>query len=133
MLIEARDAVGNSDRRSLTYAVGFGVCPLYDQTKAHKLGSAVPVKLRLCDADGRNVSAAAIRVHAAALTRSSDGLAAVVDASGNANVGGDFRYDTALDGYIFNLNTKPLATGTWILTFTATADLTPHSVSFAVR
>src|SRR5204863_7399759 len=54
--IHTRDAVGNGDGRSLAYGVGFAVCPAYDQSKAHKLGSTLPVKLRLCNATGGNVS-----------------------------------------------------------------------------
>jgi len=37
--------------------VSYGVCALYDQTKAHRSGSTIPVKLQLCDASGANLSA----------------------------------------------------------------------------
>jgi hypothetical protein len=44
-----------------------------------------------------------------------------------------FRYDTALAGYIYNLSTKGLLTGTYSLSFTATGDPTTHSVQFQLR
>ena len=47
--------------------------------------------------------------------------------------GFDFRYDSSLGGYIFNLSTKGILTGTYNLNFTAGADLTTHSVAFVVK
>ena len=40
---------------------------------------------------------------------------------------------TTLGGYIFNLSTSELGTGTYNLTFTAGNDPVPHSVSFQVK
>jgi hypothetical protein len=134
--VEAADAVGNVARRSVTYAVGYGVCALYDQTLAKKLGSTVPIKLQLCDAVGRSVSSPAIVVHVTGLTRIGDNVLGTVDDSGNANPDSDFRYDASLGGtggYILNLSTKPLTSGTWALGFTAAADPTSHSVQLAVK
>ena len=50
-----------------------------------------------------------------------------------ANPDFDFRYDASLPGYIYNLSTKGLATGTWALNFTIPGDPTSHSVQFDVR
>jgi hypothetical protein len=51
----------------------------------------------------------------------------------NANPDSDFRYDGTLPGYIYNLKTTGLATGTWKLTFTVSGDPTAYSIQFDVR
>jgi len=50
--------------------------------------------------------------------------------SSKAEVG--FRYDATLDGYIFNLSTKELPTGTYQLRFVADADPITQAVRFEV-
>ena len=65
-------------------------------------------------------------LHAVSVTR-------VVDDTGNANPDFDFRYDAALAGYIFNLSTKGMASGTYKLNFVAGADPAVNSVGFAVE
>ena len=108
------------DLRVLTQG-HYGICPLYDQDKAHRLGSTVPIKLQLCDAAGTNLSAAGIAVQATGLTKQDNTVSPVED-SGSANSPDDnFRYDAMLGGdggYIYNLSTKDLSTGTWVLSFT---------------
>jgi hypothetical protein len=56
-----------------------------------------------------------------------------VDDSGNANPDLDFRYDTSLGGYIFNLKTTGYATGSYVLNFGAGDGPTVYSVGFQVR
>jgi hypothetical protein len=101
-----------------TLAVKFKVCVLYDTTKEYKAGSTVPIKLQLCSAANVNLSAAAIIVHAVSTTKTSTTVSGTVADSGNANPDNDFRYDATLPGYIYNLSTKGLTTGTYLLTFT---------------
>jgi hypothetical protein len=129
--VTARDAVGNTASRSVTYTVAYNICVLYDQGQAHKAGSTVPIKLALCDASGANISADTIALTATGLTQvSSDASSTVVDA-GNANPDDNFRY--AGGGYLFNLKTTGLTTGTWQLSFTVAGDPTTHTVQFQVR
>ena len=55
---------------------------------------------------------------------------------GSANPGGSFRFEAALGpagGYILNLNTTGLASGSYTLQFTAGSDPLPHALNFAVR
>lgn len=55
---------------------------------------------------------------------------------GNANPDNDFRFDATLrgsGGYIYNLSSRGLSTGTWTLQFTASGDPLPHSVQFDLR
>lgn len=112
----------------------YGVCPLYDQTKAHKAGSTVPIKLQLCDAAGNVLSFPDVVVHASGLTQLDGSASGAVESPGNANPDDDFRFDADLGGYIFNLSTDGLSSGTWQLTFTVDgeADAT-YAVLFDVR
>ncbi|HEU5329975.1 MAG TPA: PxKF domain-containing protein [Thermomicrobiales bacterium] len=129
--ITARDAVGNTTSRSVTYTVAYNVCVLYDQAQAHKAGSTVPIKLALCDASGANISADTSVVTATGLTQvSSDAPGTVVDA-GDANPDDNFRYAGGF--YLYNLQTTGLTTGTWQLSFTVAGDPTTHTVQFQVR
>jgi hypothetical protein len=60
----------------------------------------------------------------------------LLDDTSPANPDNNFRYDATLGttgGYIFNLSTGGLATGTYQLTFLAGADPTIHSVLFQVE
>ncbi len=111
---------------------------LYDQYKTHRGGSTVPIKFQICDAGGANVSAAGIVVHATGLTQLDASATSVIDDAGASNSpDNDFRYDAALGGtggYIFNLKTTGLLTGTYTLTFTIDGVSDPtYAVQFDVR
>lgn len=106
---------------------------LYDPNVAKKSGSAYPIKIQLCDADGDNLSSSSITVHAVSAMRVSDNAPATLDDTGNANPDFDFRYDATLQGYIFNLSTKGYTTGTYTLNFTAGIDPDVHSASFGIK
>ena len=115
----------------------YNVCVLYDQEKAHKAGSNVPIKLRLCDSSGNNLSSSAITVTAIGIMKTSANAFGPVEDSGNANPDFNFRYDPTLGGsgggYIFNLSTKGLSTGTYVLGFRAGSDPTIYTVQFKVK
>lgn len=115
------------------YNVTFKICVLYDETKVHKAGSTVPVKLAICDAANNNVSTASVVLTATGVTQLSTSAAGAVEDAGNANPDNNFRFDASLNGYIFNLKTAGMTTGTYALTFTATGDPIPHQVKFQVR
>ncbi len=130
-----------SDHYDITYVAGIltinnGICALYDQAKANQSGSAIPIKIQLCDADGKDISSLNVTVHAVSVARVPDGTPQPVQAKGNANPGNDFRFDRTLGpagGYIYNLDTKGLTSGTYILNFSVAGDPQPHSVQFAIR
>jgi galactose oxidase-like protein len=115
--------------------IQYDICSLYDETKSVKSGAAYPIKLYLCDANGADVSSSSIIVHATYITGISN-FSGTVDDTGDANPDNDFRFDSTLGpsgGYIFNLSTQGLASGTYMLLFTAGADPTTHSVNFGVH
>ena len=47
----------------------YKVCLLYDLTKAAKAGSTIPIKIKLCDDAGTNLSSASLVVHATNVTK----------------------------------------------------------------
>ncbi len=114
----------------------YNICPLYDQTKAVKKGATIPIKLQLCSSRGADVSASSIVVTATALTQVSNNSPGVLEDAGNARPDSNFRYDATLGstgGYIYNLKTTSLSSGTYSLSFTAGSDPTVYSVQFQVK
>jgi hypothetical protein len=96
----------------------------------------LPVKLTITDAAGANLSSATLVVTAIRLELVSTATSLDVRDSGSANPDGNFRFDATLGtsgGYIFNLSTKGLASGTYRLVFTVSGDPAPHAVTFQVR
>ncbi len=124
------DSHNNTDTSTVQVVVTYGVTALYDQTKAHKSGSTIPVKLQLVDAAGNNLSSPSLVVHVTGISPAPPGTDFN---SGNANPGDNFRYDPSLGGYIFNLSTKGFAAGEYTLSFTVTGDPVTHTVNFVVR
>jgi hypothetical protein len=115
-----------------TYTIG----ALFDQSKAVRAGATAPIKLVLYDANGNDVSSPAIVVTATGLTQISTNAAGAVASPGDSNPDSNFRFTSTLGpsgGYIFNLSTRGLSTGTYRLDFVATGDPTVHSVTFEVR
>jgi hypothetical protein len=115
--------------------VQYGICYLYDQTKSVQHNATVPIKLQLCDSAGHNLSSSAITVTATSVGLISGGSGTLED-SGNANPDDNFRYDPTLPGYIFNLSTKPLGSGTWRLSFRSSNDaagVSPYTAAFGVK
>lgn len=132
-VVTATDAAGNTSTRAVNYSVSFNVCPAYDTAKAHKGGSNVPFKLRLCDAVGNNASAPDVVVHAVGILRLSDETSFEVAGPGNSNPDHDFSYDVEFGGYLFNLKSSGLSAGRYALQFLAAGDPTLHTAPFGIR
>jgi hypothetical protein len=83
-------------------------------SRLFKLGSTIPVKFQLGDANGAFVSTATARLTVQQLSGTVL-LGTPIDAtpSGNSDTGDLFRYDASSNQYVFNLNTQPFAVGTW--------------------
>jgi hypothetical protein len=132
--VSAIDVAGNASAPMVVnYTVAYGIVALYDQTKAHKSGSTIPIKIRLVDASGANVSSASTVVHAVSVIQVSSQASTDFGDSGNSNPDFDFRYDASLGGYIFNLKTTGFGTGSYLLSFVAGNSPTVYSVGFQVR
>lgn len=131
--VSASDHAGNSVVSDVSYQVTYGTLALYDQAKAVKSGATIPLKVRLTNAAGADVSSSALAVHAAEVVYISTNADGVVEDAGNANPDGDFRYSVDLQGYIFNLKTTGMIAGTWRVGFTVAGDPTMHYLHFRVR
>lgn len=131
--VDATDIAGNTSQESVTYSVRYGVQVLYDQTKAHKSGSTIPIKIRLVDANGNTLSSPTTVVHAVGAVQVSSQASATLEDSGNSNPDFDFRYDGSLSGYVFNLKTTGYGTGSYLLNFVVGNDPDVYSVGFQVR
>ena len=120
----------------LTPAASFNICPLYDSNKAVKSGAVLPIKLQLCDGNGNDLSSASVTIHATGITQISTQASSVVQDAGNANPDNDFRFDSTLGstgGYILNLSTKGLTTGSYDLNFNVTGTSSPFAAPFQVK
>jgi hypothetical protein len=115
-----------------TLSITYGVQALIDQSQPHNSGSSIPIKLRLTNAAGGNLSSAATAVSGLSL-QTAGGAILPLSSVGNANPGNLFRYDADLGGYIFNLDTTGLGPGTYTLWFTVAGDPVRHSVTFVIR
>lgn len=129
----ATDPAGNTVSGSFTVTVSYAVCLLYETDKLHKSGSTVPVKLQICTAAGQNLSSPSLVVNARQVVRVSTAASGEVEDAGQANPDNDFRYDATLRGYIFNLQTKGLAQGTYNLIFTINGAAAASPAPFMIR
>jgi hypothetical protein len=113
-------------------SVSYGVRALYDETKTHKSGSTVPIKLQLTNAAGANVSSSSLVLRAVGTTLVSTDAAGVLEDAGNSNPDFDFRYHAGFGGYIFNLKTTGYSPGTYVLTFRVAGDPRAYTVQFRI-
>jgi hypothetical protein len=130
---------GDSDN---VYAFSFSmaepsylVCPLFNTSRSFKAGRVAPLRIRLCDASGNNLSDSALVLTATRLVQLDTTASSVPEpeSPGEANGDGLFRYDPTLGGYIFNLSTAGLAVGTWELRFTVSGQTREYAVRFDIR
>lgn len=114
----------------------YQVCLSYDQTRPVRSGATLAIKLLLCDDVGSDVSSSLMTLHATGIVLTSTSVAGDVQAPGNANPDNDFQFDPTLGssgGYRFNLSTKGLTTGSYILNFVVTGDSHIYAAPFQVR
>jgi len=130
--VNSADNVENNSSAVASYTVAYDVRLLYTVV-AKQSGSTYPIKLQLSDAKGNNVSSSAVVVHAVGVIQVSTNASEPLAAAGNANPDMDFRYDSTLAGYIFNLKLSGYPTGTYYLQFTAGNEPTIHNAPFEVK
>lgn len=111
------DKDGGSAIVSASYAVGYNFSGFLEPVslgKPFKLGSTIPVKFQLTDANGNYISTA---VASLTIQRYSDsepvGDPIEVTSTSGADTGNTFRYSSTDNQYIYNLNTKGLTQGVW--------------------
>lgn len=127
--VNGTDNVGNTSSSSVAYSVRYNLCFSYDTSKPANSGSTIPVKVSLCDANGHNLSSPSVTLTVVGVSP--------IPSRGNANPGGQFRYDATLGqggGYIFNLNTTGYPAGNHTLNFAVSGDpVTVYQAPFVIR
>lgn len=121
----------NITYNTANFTITYGVCLLFDNSKAVQKNSTIPIKLNLCGGNGVNVSSSAVVLVATNLVWSGSESAPEVQDSGNANPDDNFRFTGG--SYMFNLSTKNLWSGKWGLEFRANGDPLSHVIIFNVR
>ena len=129
--VTATDKVGNTSTQTVTYSVSYNTCLEYDPRAVYHAGSTIPVKLRVCDEFGNNLSSESLVVTAAGVGLVSTTVYGEVNASGNANPDGNFRFVGGF--YIFNMSTKGLGTGSYNLYYRVGDDPTLHTAPFNLK
>jgi len=102
-----------------------------DGSSLFKRGSTIPVKFKL---QGASAGIASLVAHLSVAKVAQGVSGTYVEAvSTAASDGGDaFRYDAAANQYIFNLSTKALTIGTWLLRADL-GDRVEHVVNVSLR
>lgn len=130
-VVTATDVAGNVARVTVGYTVGYNFCLLYDPAKARQAGSTIPIKIQLCDANGRNLSSADLAVTALGVYQVTTDAPGPLEDAGNANPDLNFRFTG--DSYLFNLSLKGFTHGTYVMKVQAAGDSTAHTLSFQVK
>lgn len=113
----------------LTVTFGWSGGPL--QRNPANRGSTIPIRIRLIDAAGRNLSSEDIEVIAYGVRLVSDTVWLPAEST---NSGTAFRFQNAGGGsYLFNLKTTGLVSGSYVLGFRASGDSTIHEIPFSIR
>jgi hypothetical protein len=97
-----------------------------------KLGSTVPIKFQLIDAQGNYISTATAKLFVAQISNSVIGTDVEAVSTAAATTGNLFRYDSTAKQYIFNLSTKSLSKGTWQIK-AVLDDGTSYSIQISLR
>lgn len=114
------DTSGNSASAtqlvSVRYSFGGILQPINtDGSSIFKAGSTVPVKFNLTDSNGAYVSTATAKLTYSKVTDQISGVISEAVSTSTATIGNLFRYDPTANQYIFNLSTKGLSVGTYLL------------------
>ncbi|MCW3021088.1 MAG: hypothetical protein JWR30_410 [Conexibacter sp.] len=134
--VEIADRAGNTVTHDCTINVIYQYGGLQqpvnsDGSSIFKLNSAVPLKFGLTDAGGLPVSQVVAKLTLAKVSGQVEGTYVEAEAKGNSSTGNVFSEDGA-GQYHYNLDSKPLSTGTWSVKITLD-DGTSRSVRISLR
>jgi hypothetical protein len=135
--VTATDNASNTATQTASYTISYnfpGILPPVrtDGSSIFKLGSTVPVKFRIADANGNYVSIAVANLTYQKITDDILGTIEEAVSTSEANEGNTFRYDSADNLYIFNLGTNGMTAGTYQLNINLD-DGTVHTVRISLR
>ena len=135
--VTATDYAANTAIQTSHYTIAYnflGILPPIktDGSSIFKLGSTVPVKFRIADANGNYVSTAVANLTYQKITDDILGNIEEPVSTSAANEGNTFRYDSTDNLYIFNLGTNGMTAGTYQLNINLD-DGTVHTVRISLR
>ncbi|WP_079506043.1 PxKF domain-containing protein [Mesobacillus jeotgali] len=135
--LTATDNAGNIETQEFTYTVEYNFGGVLQPINSNgssifKAGSTVPVKFQLTDFSGAYVSSANASISIAKVNESVQGTVTESIVTSTANTGNEFRYDPAANQYIYNLSTKGLSTGTYLITVKLD-DKTAYTVKMSLK
>jgi hypothetical protein len=102
-----------------------------DGSSIFKLGNTIPVKFCL-NGESASITTAIAKLSYAKLTGTVEGDTVEAISTAAATTGNLFRYDPTAGQYIFNLATKELTTGTYLLKIDL-GDGVTHTVQVSLR
>ncbi|WP_445269635.1 IPT/TIG domain-containing protein [Streptomyces sp. DSM 41634] len=121
--VNATDNATNPSTKSVTYNVAYRICLLYDPSRPVRLLGQVVISLRICDANGNNLSSSNITLTASRIT-----------GPVTRPVTGRFNYNPLFSSYSLPVSTRNLPNGNYNLEFTISgADTTTHVAPFTLR
>jgi hypothetical protein len=104
-----------------------------DDTSVFKLGSTIPVKLKLTD-DSAGIANATAKIILVKLDSTPAGTELEATSTNAPDSGSYFRYDPTGDQYIFNLGTKSLTVGDYLIKIDlGDGTTTTNTVKFSLR
>lgn len=117
---EVTDYAGNTNSLSVNYYIVYRFSDVLSPINANgksvfKFKQIIPVKFELFDANDNPVNNALAYLNIAKISNAVSGEEIEADSINKATDGNLFRYDSSAEQYIFNLNTKTMSSGTWVL------------------
>lgn len=118
--VYARDNAGNENTKNLIYYIrylfGSFLQPINnDGSSIFKLGTTIPIKFQLTDANGNYVTSAVAILSLSKISSTITGLYLEPYTTGNVTTGNIFIYSDNGHFYMYNLATKGMSVGTWQL------------------
>lgn len=130
--VNVTDKAGNAATKHLEYRVDYNICPLFDPNKIYK-GGNIPIRVMPCDFGGVHQFAPDIAITAQTTTHTATSTDSPAQAMGGTNPDNLFRFDPDLGGYLYNLSSKLLSSGSYLLNFTVSGTPAAYSVPFQFR
>jgi hypothetical protein len=117
----------------LTLTPSYSISLLYDPSRSVKSGAAYPIRIQVLNASGDNLSSADLAVTALRFVQKDGMPDGDLQDTGNANPTFGFRYDASLGGYLYNVDTRGLTSGTYTVQFTVGSSSQLFEATFNVK
>ncbi len=136
--LTATDKAGNTFEKTIVYNVAYNFGGVLQPINSNgssifKAGSTIPVKFQLTNAQGALVSSANATISLKKVTDAVLGTNYEVSFNNTPNSGDTFRYDFSSNQYIYNLSTKSLSSGSYIVSIDLHDGSEAKTVCFSLK